>query len=92
MRKNKTARKSINREILLIAGVVLVVVVAALAIVSVKAAYVIPILMYHSIGRNRAQFTVTPESFEMQMASLKLSGRECLKLSEFAERLRMVGM
>jgi peptidoglycan/xylan/chitin deacetylase (PgdA/CDA1 family) len=46
------------------------------------------ILMYHSIGRNRAQFTVTPEAFEKQMAFLKSSGRECMKLSEFAERLR----
>ena len=46
------------------------------------------ILMYHSVGHNRAQFTITPEAFEMQMAFLKSSGRTCLKLSEFAERLR----
>ncbi len=46
------------------------------------------ILMYHSIGHNRAQFTVTPEEFEKQMSFLKSSGRECLRLSEFASRLR----
>jgi len=46
------------------------------------------ILMYHSVGYNRAQFTITPEAFERQMAFLKSSGRECLKLSEFAERFR----
>jgi len=46
------------------------------------------ILMYHSIGNNKAQFTVKPEAFEKQMSFLRSSGRECLKLSEFASRLK----
>lgn len=46
------------------------------------------ILMYHSIGRNPANFTVRPEEFEKQMGFLRKSGRLCLTISEFVWRLK----
>ncbi len=84
MRNNKTVRKSINRKILLIAGVALVVVVAALAIISVKTAYVVPILMYHSIDHNDkvTKLSVSPESFARQMEFLRKNKYNIIPLEE----------
>ena len=63
MRKNK----------LLIAVIALVfIVAAALVIISVKTAYVVPVLMYHSIDNNDkvTKLSVSPESFTRQMEFL----------------------
>jgi len=46
------------------------------------------ILMYHSIGKNPAFFTVTPENFDKQMAYLSKENKMVIKLSDLAERLR----
>ena len=72
MRKNKHGNKGLKRQILLIAGVVLVAIAAALIVVSVKTAYVVPILMYHSIDNNGndTKLSVSPESFARQMEFL----------------------
>lgn len=44
------------------------------------------ILMYHSVGRNNAFFTVSPERFEEQMRMLASSGKRVLRLEEVLRR------
>ena len=46
------------------------------------------ILMYHSIGHNKAFFTVRPEEFEKQMKYLHEHGFIVVKLSELVDKLR----
>ena len=49
--------------------------------------YPVAILMYHSIGRNRNFFTVTPESFHQQMSYLKNKGYKVLSLADVVDSL-----
>lgn len=44
------------------------------------------LFMYHSVGRNQAFFTVSPERFEEQMQELARSGKHVLPLVEILER------
>jgi peptidoglycan/xylan/chitin deacetylase (PgdA/CDA1 family) len=44
------------------------------------------VLMYHSIGRNTAHFTVTPEAFRQQMEFLRKHGFEVVTLDECLRR------
>ena len=63
MRKNK---------LLIAGGVALIVIAAALTIISNKTAYVVPVLMYHSIDNadKVTKLSVSPESFARQMEFL----------------------
>jgi peptidoglycan/xylan/chitin deacetylase (PgdA/CDA1 family) len=45
------------------------------------------ILMYHSVGRNKAFFTVTPEKFERQLAHLFHSSLKVVPLADLIKRL-----
>lgn len=45
------------------------------------------ILMYHSVGKNDAFFTVSPETFERQLASLKRRRISVIPLPELVDRL-----
>ena len=44
------------------------------------------VLMYHSVGANKAFFTVNPQAFADQMAWLKASGRRVVPLPELLRR------
>lgn len=46
------------------------------------------ILMYHSVGHNKAFFTVTPEIFEKQMQVLCNGGYKVISLSELLKRIK----
>lgn len=46
------------------------------------------VLMYHSIGLNKAHFTVMPEAFRAQMAFLKERGFEVVSLAECLRRAK----
>lgn len=73
-----------NNKILLIAGVILISIAAGLVIVSVETAYVIPILMYHSIDHNDkvTKLSVSPESFARQMEFLNKNHYNVLPLEK----------
>lgn len=44
------------------------------------------VLMYHSLGRNTAFFTVKPEDFAMQIEELSRSGKDVIPFSELVHR------
>lgn len=46
------------------------------------------ILMYHSVGYNRAFFTVRPDNFDRQLAYLKKRKLEIIKLSDLISRFK----
>jgi peptidoglycan/xylan/chitin deacetylase (PgdA/CDA1 family) len=46
------------------------------------------ILMYHSVGLNRAFFTVSPKEFEKQLVYLKENNFKVIRLSELLEKLK----
>ena len=74
MQKNRVNSKGSFRRILLIAGIALIIVAAALTSVLVNAtAYVVPILMYHSIenSSDNTKLSVSPASFDRQMEFLR---------------------
>ena len=76
--------KGLKRRLLLIAAPCL----AVALVVYAHSRYVFPVLMYHSVAPDRKNaLTVSPETFERQMAFLKSNGYRVLTLEEAARMI-----
>jgi peptidoglycan/xylan/chitin deacetylase (PgdA/CDA1 family) len=89
MQKNKSGNA--GRRILLIACLALFVAAAALAAVFIKStAYVVPILMYHSIDNNDnvTKLSVSPKSFARQMEFLSKNNYNVVPLEKVVSYIK----
>ncbi|MDP2912864.1 MAG: polysaccharide deacetylase family protein [Candidatus Omnitrophota bacterium] len=88
-RHRKQRRGGIGRYVFTTVGIIAVV-VAITAFVFVKAAYVVPVLMYHSIDYNdkATKLSVSPDSFARQMEFLHKNHYNVVSLEKAAAGIR----
>ncbi|MDO8525018.1 MAG: polysaccharide deacetylase family protein [Candidatus Omnitrophota bacterium] len=79
-----------NKKILLMIGVLFAMAAGVFAVLSAQTAYIVPILMYHSIDHNdkASKLSVSPESFERQMEFLRKNNYNIIPLEDTIAYIR----